>query len=220
MQRVRFTTLALVLTGVLAAALPARAGSIWARRSRRAAFLFVDTKAREVGDLLTVVIRESTEITHSESRELEKSDETNFSATSLVFPYALTPHSDLLWNTKSKHDPNRQHPNLDYSSSRDFEGEANFDSEREFEDRLTVRVIDVLPNGNLVIEGRRERDVAGETRLMRISGLVRPEDVAPDNSVQSEFVGDFRVVYEGDGVETWFTMPGWFNRIVNWLWPF
>ena len=85
---------------------------------------------------------------------------------------------------------------------------------------MTVTVVGVLPNGNLVVEGRRCRVITHETRVLVVSGVVRPLDIGPYNTVQSSFIADFQVVYEGKGPESSFTNQGWLGKIVNYVWPF
>ena len=85
---------------------------------------------------------------------------------------------------------------------------------------MTVTVIDVLPNGNLLIEGTRRRVVSGEERMLRVSGMVRPSDITVNNLVESQFIANFQVSYGGKGTDSRFTNQGWFSRIVNHVWPF
>jgi len=105
-------------------------------------------------------------------------------------------------------------------SKRDFSGNSAFESARQFSDRITVAVIDVLPNGNLVIAGRRRVAVEGDDRVLAISGLVRPVDVSADNTVQSRYVDHLDISYEGQGAESRFVNQGWLGRVTNKLWPF
>ena len=85
---------------------------------------------------------------------------------------------------------------------------------------LSVIVVDVLPNGNLVIEGTRRREVSKEVRWMRVTGVVRPIDIEIPNTINSKSIANFNIVYEGGGVESRFTNQGWAGRITNKIWPF
>jgi flagellar L-ring protein precursor FlgH len=106
------------------------------------------------------------------------------------------------------------------SSDRTFQGSADFASERQLLDQMTLTVVDILPNGNLVIEGYRRRLVQNEMRLLRVSGVVRPNDIEIPNFVESRFIANFNVSYEGSGVESKFTNQGWLGRIGNKVWPY
>jgi flagellar L-ring protein precursor FlgH len=104
-------------------------------------------------------------------------------------------------------------------SERSFEGEASFSSEREFLTRVSATVIDVLPNGNMMIEGRRRVTVTGDERVLIVSGVVRPYDVAADNSVVSRNISQLSITYDGNGQEQSFVRQGIFGRVMNKLWP-
>jgi flagellar L-ring protein precursor FlgH len=189
-------------------AIPVKAESIWQRRAHRQAFLFQDNRARNVGDVLSVVILENSEIGQREQRGLKKATDT-----SVNFDYSGTTASDGTSRSAAVE------MDLQNSSGRQFDGAAQFTSDRRFLDKLTVTVVDVLPNGNLVIEGRRMRTISGERRYLRITGVVRPADISPQNVVFSESVANFAIEYCGRGVDTHFTSQGWLGRIGNWLWP-
>jgi len=185
------------------------APSLWDRRKPSKIFLFHDTQARQVGDLLTLLITESTDVDNSESRALEKeSDDRGL----------------LDVTTSTSGDLGASAANLtgegQSTSKRGFDGSAKFSSARQFTDRVAVTVLEVLPNGNLRIAGRRRIHVAGDQRVLCVSGIVRPIDVRADNSITSRAVASLRVTYEGNGVESRFTNQGWLSRISNRIWPF
>lgn len=184
------------------------AESLWEQREPGHAFLFYDTQARYVGDLITVVINESTDVDNSEDRELNKDSETN-----RMFNFSTATGGDF---GMSAADAETQ---LDQSTSRSFEGSASFRSEQEFSTRVTVSVVDVLPNGNLVVAGNRRVFVAGDRRLLAISGVVRPYDVSPDNSVQSRFISNLMMTYDAEGQEQRYTRRGWLGRTIDRFWP-
>lgn len=183
--------------------------SIWDRRDPRAAYLFVDNRARHVGDLLTVVIREATGIDQKEKRALDKKSESGG-----VFNFKSN------WQDGAGSHAASGEFNGNSTSNRSFDGKSEFTSQRELVDRMTVTVIDVLPNGNLLIEGTRRRIVSGEDRTLRVSGMVRPSDITVGNLVESQFIANFQVAYEGKGAESKFTNQGWLSRAVNRVWPF
>ena len=85
---------------------------------------------------------------------------------------------------------------------------------------LTAKVIDVLPNGNLLIDGRREVIVNNETQLISLSGTVRPEDIGPNNTVLSTYIADAKITYTGEGVIGDKQRVGWFVKIMDAVWPF
>ena len=185
-----------------------QADSIWDRRDQRSGYLFMDNRARRAGDLLTVIVREVTGASTSEERKLDKN-----SSESGKFNFAGKTSS-----TGGGKEAAAEF-NANQSSDRKFNGSAGYENDRKFLDQMTVTVVDVLPNGNLVIEGYRKRVVSNETRLLRISGVVRANDVDLKNSIESRLIANFNVAYEGLGVESRFTNQGWLGRVGNKVWP-
>lgn len=202
----------LLLGLLLAASLwPAgmRAESIFERHDRRAAYLFVDNRGRQVGDLLTLVVRETTDIDQKEKRALDKKSD---AGGQLNFATAWIDGAGTQGASGSF--------SADASSNRSFDGAANFSSQRDMADQMTVTIVDVLPNGNVRIEGLRKRIVSGEERMLLISGVVRPADVSVTNIIESRFVANFQMSYVGKGVDSRFVNQGWFSRAMNKVWPF
>src|SRR5208282_5842032 len=198
--------LPLVLAGALVLAGHTRGDSLWSRRDPRSAYLFVDNQARQIGDLLTVVIQETTDIDSEEERDMEKKLTTlaNFTMTGTT-----------TGNVTSKTAGATLNPELD--SDRKFEGTSRYTSDRALTDRMTVTVVDVLPNGNLVIEGIRRRIINGEERTLRITGFVRPQDIGAGNTVQSQFIGNFQLSLLGHGPDSAYLNNGWLGHLVNHL---
>jgi len=85
---------------------------------------------------------------------------------------------------------------------------------------ITARVTQVLENGNLAIEGRRQLTVNAETQYIVITGVIRSEDITADNLVESQYIADARIVYTGNGVINDKMRPGWLTRVADWAWPF
>lgn len=189
------------------------AESIWARGNSRTQNLTTDDKATEVGDVITIVIYERSTIANETTRDMSKSDSRSASMSGSAQLGSIGgPLSDRTFDF----------PEVDFGSSSDtsFSGDTEYDSDRSVSDRITVVVQDLLPNGNMVVQGQRSREIDGDSQTVQISGVVRPSDVGFDNTVRSDRVADFRVVYEGAGQEQNFTNPGWLGRLANFLNPF
>ena len=186
-----------------------QADSLWQRRNPQRAFLTQDSRARNVGDLLTVIIGESSEVQNSEDKAMSKQNANAVNSNiEAVSAGGLTDQ-----NASASLDAAN-------SANRSFSGRASYRDSREYSDHITVSVVDVLPNGNMVIAGRRSLTIAGEHRTLVISGMVRPIDLGPDNNIQSKYVADLRTVYEGDGPSRRFSRQGWFSKAANKIWPF
>lgn len=178
---------------------PAFADDIWARRDPRIANLFQDNRARNVGDIVTLVINESTTENDREQRQHNKANTFNGSATIFGTPEVAK---------------------TDGSFARTFTGSAQFTGGRTFADRIALTVVDVMPNGNLVVEGFRSRVTLGEERVLRISGVVRVQDIAAGNVVQSTSLANARLSYLGRGPTTRQVNQNFLGRVMNRIWPF
>lgn len=185
------------------------AESIFDRRHRRSAYLFVDNRGRYVGDQLTVVINETTGIDQKEKRGLDKKSD---AGGKLSFASA--------WADGAADQSASGSFQADGATNRSFDGAAQFTSQRDMNDRMTVTIVDVMPNGYVLVEGFRRRIVSGEERVLRVSGMVRPADVSVANVVESRFIANFQMAYEGRGVDSRFVNQGWFSRTMNAIWPF
>ena len=164
--------------------------------------------AHSTGDLVTVIISENQDIRNEEKSELSKESDLSFQFLNFdVKPEAFDPL-----------------PGIATRKSDEFTGDATYEKKGAFKARLTAIVMDTLPNGNLVIQGRREVRVDGELKVLEFSGIVRRYDVSRTNTVESELVADARVTYTGNGPMTRATnrvgLSGWLHDAIDWLWPF
>jgi flagellar L-ring protein precursor FlgH len=191
----------MILTGYAAA------GSIYAKKNQTAKGMFSDDKAGRVGDVLTIIISENTKIDNKVKRDLSKetSNSLNFNGKDVQVGDLITSIPSLKFNAES---------------SKSLNGKSDYKDERKFEDRITVVVIDVNPNGTLVVMGTREREVGGDKQIIQASGIVQPRDILYDNSIRSEQVANFKLISVNDGVTKSYNEPGWLGKIVDFLWPF
>jgi flagellar L-ring protein precursor FlgH len=183
----------------------AHAGSIWAKRDKNLKSLYVDDVARGIGDTLTIKIIEESKVDNKGKRDLKKE-----TARSSDFSGDLNVDHIL---------PSIPGFTMNAESSNELKSKADFKDERSFEDRVSVVVMDVLPNGNLVVAGTRDRRIAGDTQTIEVSGIVRSSDIAFDNTIRSEQVANFRILTKNTGVSAPYTQPGWLGRILDVVWP-
>lgn len=187
-----------------------QAGSIWAKRDKNMKDLYADDVARSIGDILTIQISEDSKIDNKAKRDLKKE-----ASRSTAFDGELgitTPNHNIL--------PRMPGFTMEAESSNELKSKADFKDERKFVDRITVVVVDVMPNSNLVVMGTRKRDIGGDIQIIEVSGIVRPSDIAFDNTVKSEQVADFCIVSRNAGVSEPYNRPGWLGGIFDILWPF
>jgi flagellar L-ring protein precursor FlgH len=182
------------------------ANSIWARRGKDMRDLYADDVARQIGDTLTITISEASKVDNKAKRDLKREAERSH-----TFNGGLNIDHLL---------PSMPGFTMEADSSNELKTKADYKDERKFVDRVTVVVVDVLPNRNLVVMGTRSRDIAGDKQIIEVSGIVRPSDIAFNNTVKSEQVADFRIVTKNSGYAEPYTRPGWLGRIFDVLWPF
>lgn len=170
--------------------------------------LVANKTATRMGDLVTVVISESQDVKNEESSDLAK-------ATDLKY---------ALQNFDIKPDAFSTLPALEANSNDTFKGTANYKKKGTFTARLTAVVVDTLPNGNMVVNGRREIRIDREVKVIEFSGVVRRYDIKPDNTIASELVANAKVAYTGNGPLTSSTnregLGAWIHDALAWIWPF
>jgi flagellar L-ring protein precursor FlgH len=180
-----------------------QAGSIWAKRDKNMKAIYADDVARQIGDVLTIKISEDSKVDNKAKRDMKKETDR-----STAFNGKLGNFADLgEFGTSAQ-------------SDNELKSKADYKDERKFVDSITVVVMDILPNRNLIVMGTRNRDIGGDIQTIEVGGIVRPSDIAFDNTVKSEQVADFHIVSKNGGVSAPYTKPGWLGRIFDIIWPF
>jgi flagellar L-ring protein FlgH len=167
-----------------------------------------DKTARRPGDLLTVIIGETQKIDNKETSTVSKATNLDYALSS----FNIRPSLFSVF------------PDVQAASTDDFNGTANYKKDNTFEARITVIVMDALPNGNLVVQGRREIRMDQETKVIEFSGIVRSFDITTTNTILSELVAEARISYEGTGPLTDGTnrtgFGAFLHSMISWIWPF
>jgi flagellar L-ring protein precursor FlgH len=164
--------------------------------------LALDTRARQVNDLVTIRILESVAAANTADSTLTKSSGATAAVSPLFGLEGKVPGVDL-----------SNMVGLDTQS--DFSGTGATSRSSELSASITARVVEVLPNGDLYVEGVREVQVNGDRQVIVITGVVRPFDVRPGNVVFSPSVGQMQIRYFGRGFMKDSLSPGWLARILN-----
>jgi flagellar L-ring protein precursor FlgH len=173
--------------------------------------LFINPKARRVGDVVTIKIVES-------SKASNKAD------TSTGRTSSISAGIDSFFGLENDYSPTDSFFNpfgkvkADFGSA--FDGKGSTSRSGDLTAFVTARVTEVYPNGNLQIAGSREITINNERQFITLSGVIRPRDVSPDNVVLSTYISDARIAYSGAGVIDDRQRPGWMMRILNTVWPF
>lgn len=179
--------------------------------------LFEDIKAHRVGDILTIRLAEAnraqknadTSITRDQANSIDNPTilgTTPEFALPGVLPLAATTGNTLETNVGSNHD---------------FEGAADSSVSNSLNGDITVTVAEVLPNGNLMVRGEKRLNINQGNEYIKLAGIVRPVDIAADNSVPSTKVADATIIYNGDGATAESNRMGWLSRFfASALFPF
>jgi len=182
------------------------AGSIY--NVATAKMLFQDKKALRVGDIITVVLRENTSATKNADTELSKDTGVSTTAPTLLgnIPKLGGGTTDL---------------GISLTSQNAFKAETDSKQSNLLQGTISVTVQKVFANGNLMIKGEKWIALNQGSEFIRVSGLIRPEDINKDNQVESNKVANARIYYGGKGPLAEVNEEGWLSRFFNtgW-WPF
>jgi flagellar L-ring protein precursor FlgH len=179
-------------------------GSLWVAHGSRTD-LFRDPRARDINDVVTLRVQESTQASAAADTKNSKTTAANASYTG--FFGAQNSIKEL--------------PNLIAGKAANtFEGSGATTRNTTLSTNMTARVVDVLPNGYLVIEGVREIRLNNENQVLYLTGVVRPEDISRNNVVLSSSVAQMTVRLQGHGTISQHVNPGWLYKILNNIMPF
>ena len=178
---------------------PRTDGAIY--QAGRSMDLFADLKARHVGDVLTIRLQESTNATKNAVTKTSKTTSlANIGPT--LFGKTYTNNGVPLFNAS-----------LDGKHS--FDGAGSSAQSNSLAGSLSVTVVDVQPNGNLIVQGEKSLKLNQGDEYVRIAGVVRPADIATDNTVTSDKIADARISYSGKGPVSSSNRMGWLARFFN-----
>lgn len=170
--------------------------------------LFGDRKAHFVGDIITITLSESTVSKKSANVSVKKDDSQVFNS-----------GAGTLLGTN----PTLGKFNLgtNIAQNRKFGGNSGADQSNSLQGNITVTVAEIMPNGNLMVRGEKWITLNSGDEFIRISGMVRPEDVAPDNTIVSTRLANAKISYSGTGSLADAQDMGWLAKFFNGsLWPF
>lgn len=168
--------------------------------------LFADARAHRVGDILTIVLVESTQASKKASTSTSKKDKADVAAPTIM-------GKDLTINGNPL--------SVGLDSERNFDGSGSSSQSNQLTGQITVTVAQRLSNGNLIVRGEKWLTINQGQELVRIAGIVRPQDIGQDNTVASTRVADARISYTGRGTLADANTRGWLSRFFNSKWmPF
>jgi len=160
------------------------------------ASLVTNLKAHQVGDLLTIIITENATANATSKTKADNKSEHSGGA-GLGFLNFIKP-----WGV---------------SAENKYKGDGNTQRNGSLEAEITAKITEVLSNGDLRIAGTRMININGEKQLIEITGVCRPRDIRPDNTIMSTYVSDAQIAYNGAGIINDNSQPGVVTKVLNWL---
>jgi flagellar L-ring protein precursor FlgH len=178
---------------------PAPNGSIF--QQGRSVRLFEDSKAFRIGDLLSITLSESTNASKSAATNTSKESEVGTSAAAILGVIPTIKGNPFLTNT--------------VNAERDFTGSGDSAQSNSLTGEIAVTVADILPNGTLVVRGEKIIGLNQGSEYIRLSGMVRPQDVSANNVVESRKLANARIYYGGGGAIAESNTKGWLSRLFD-----
>jgi flagellar L-ring protein FlgH len=189
---------------------PPDEGSLWTPRQVNG--LVADNRAGNIGDVVTISITESNKASEIANTSTSRDSGVKVGITSLFgLSFPMKAFADKEANVDTA---------LEGTVGNVSEGQGKTERQSVFTSYLTARVIQVLPNQNLMIQGQRQMRINNETEVVTLTGIIRPQDIDRNNVVPSTKVAEARVLISGVGVVSDKQRVGWFQRIFDHVWPF
>lgn len=162
--------------------------------------LFTTPRARQVGDVVTVIISESSLASQSANTDMGKKANTSGQVSSFFQEAQGVSLPAWKWEHKNN-----------------YQGTGSTQRKGTLIANITAQITEVLPNGNLRIQGNRMLKVNDEEQIISVEGIIRPVDINEDNTIYSTYIADARIKYQGKGVLGENQRPGILSRIFSWL---
>lgn len=172
-------------------------GSLWPGANKKN-IMFSDNKASKVGDIVTVHVLETT----TALNKADTSDQTTSENSITLDTGAVTPTQ------------------MQFGGGRKNTGKGSTGRSDQFSATVSCMVTEILPNGNMAVEGQRRMTINNEEQYMLVRGIVRPDDITFNNAVLSSKMADLDIAYSGGGGIDGGKSPGWLGKALNKVWPF
>ena len=189
------------------------AGSLWS--DVEGVRLYTDRRAKRIGDIVKVSIVEDPEANVNANTKTSRNS--GVSASQLEI---------FGWMTQL----GRMYPDIAQNAGTDnlitanlgtnFDGKGSSDRDGHIKAYVPAEVKQIFPNGNLLISGQREIKINLETQYVSVSGVIRPEDINQYNEIKSSSIASAKIAYSGSGPIADKQRPGWFTRVLDYVWPF
>ncbi|RKY87059.1 hypothetical protein DRQ09_05120 [candidate division KSB1 bacterium] len=164
--------------------------------------LFGDVKAYKIGDVITIIISENSQASNVSNTQTNKQNQLSVQSN---FGKLLGELTGRLAGKISSNTQNR------------FRGSGQTSSQGKLITTISARIVEITENGNFLIRGSKEIETNGEKVTTVVSGVIRREDISPDNTIYSTQIADAHIYHDGKGVVKQGNRPGLFTRIINWI---
>jgi flagellar L-ring protein precursor FlgH len=183
------------------------AGSLWAQNNRG---LFHDLRARKVGDVVTVIIdiNDKAQFDNASARSRDSGSKASLSAALGFGGFGINDQSG------------KANGSLDGSANTHSKGEGTIDRSEKLHLTVAAVVTEVMPDGNMLVSGSQEVRVNYEVRVLNVAGVVRPLDIASDNTIAYDKIAEARISYGGRGRISEVQQPAWGQRLYDAAVPF
>ena len=188
-------------------------GALWPGNTR-GNFLFGDDKATKVGDIITVTIDENATSTQSATTNTSKDTSIDLQSPNVLgLPSNLGVNNFLNLGTQFD-------PRVNATVANSMQGTGTVTRNGTLSATVSALITDIVPGGNLRIEGRRSVTINNEEQIMVLRGIVRPQDINFDNTIPSTLIADASISYTGEGVVADEQRKGWLAKVLSKVWPF
>lgn len=194
-------------------------GSLWDENNPQS-LLFYDTKARGINDIVVVNIVEKVTGSSNANTDLNRETDTDLQLSDFFAFLAPGTGIGIKGVNPNLIKSSATTPTIKSTIKNEFEGEGTTKREGSIIASISVTIVDVMENGNFLVEGRREMKINNERQYLYLRGTIRPQDISSDNTIPSTLVADAQIELSGHGVVSEKQRPGWFTRMLDYLLPF
>lgn len=187
--------------------------------SSRGGSLFADKKDLQIGDIIQVIIKEALQSDTKNSRKTSQDNSGSLNG-GIITPSAgnTTPNSTV--NSVANKFNSVLGFDASAGSNSSFSGKADTKIDETFETTVSVIIEQTYQNGNYFIKGSKEMLIDGQQQEIILSGVIRPYDISPENSISSAQVANLKILYRKDGEEKDALRTPWGTKILRAIWPF
>lgn len=179
--------------------------------------LFDDSRAHRVGDIITIALDENMSANKNDEASYDKTNSQDYGVTT---PFNAGGGTGVVGSVVGALTEPFNGLNVGYGSNGSFSGSSDVSQNSTLSGSIAVTVIEVIPNGNLVIRGEKWITIHDGDEVVQFAGIIRPEDIEPDNTISSTKVADVRLVYKDVGVSGDTARQGIASQWINKYWPF